>query len=159
MVSIEFAVLGTAIISWLAVAVALVCLFKQKQQTAASEKALDRLSRELQLANDGSIGMGRRLMAMERKLLTLEQHQAAAAVSNDATGTAETQNQPQGAELPKTSPVSAGEEDEFEAYSEAAEMLSTGVSAEDVARQCGLSRAEASLIELMHRQVKGVVAA
>jgi|GEM_PF-422400 len=159
MISMEFAVLGSAVISWLAVAAVLFCLFKQKRHTALTEKALDRLTRELQLANDGSIGMGRRLMAMERKLLAVQKHRVDTPASQGTSTAAVKVNQAFSAELPDAQTSSTGEEDEFEAYSEAAELLSSGVPADDVARQCGLSRAEASLIELMHHQVKGAAAA
>jgi hypothetical protein len=40
-------------------------------------------------------------------------------------------------------------DEDFQPYSQAAQLFKLGLDAEEVARRCGLSRAEASLIQMM----------
>lgn len=119
MALMEFAVIGSALISWLVVAIALFCLLKVKRQSALTEKIIKRLTRDLQAANSSAVSMGRRLLVVEKQR-----------------------------QQPQPTPASS-QDDEFQVYSQAAELLSSGVEADDVALRCGLSRAETSLMQLM----------
>lgn len=149
---VDFALLGSALISWVAVAMALFCLLKVRRQASITERLYKRLNHDLQLANSGSIGMGRRLVAMERKLhSTSDQlrftNNELQSTSDRLRTTAARQEQLE------------NQGEDFQSYNRAAELLSSGVAAEDVAKRCGLSRAEASLMQLMHSHVQGAVAA
>jgi transcriptional regulator len=67
--------------------------------------------------------MGQRLLAMEKRLL----------------------EEPQKADQK----IDYYNDDDFQPYSQAAQLFKMGLDAEEVARRCGLSRAEASLIQMM----------
>lgn len=111
-------------ISLLALLLALLSLRQVRRQAVATEKMLQRLTREVAASSSGSVGMGQRLMAMEKRL-------------QEAPQQAPTQDYYQ--------------DDEFQSYSQAAQLFKMGLDVEEVARRCGLSRAEASLLEVMQK--------
>jgi hypothetical protein len=80
--------------------------------------------RDLAASNSGSVGMGQRLMAMEKRL----------------------QSGPQ-----KSEKIDYYNDEEFQPYSQAAQLFKMGIECDEVARRCGLSRAEASLLEMMQK--------
>ena len=127
----DIALLGSVGISWLAVFMALYCMQRLRKQSYLTHKLYQRLNHDLEMTNSGSVGMGRRLIRMEEKFL------AAAA-------------QPQVVEMP------SHKDAVFEPYSLAAQMINAGVDDAEVARRSGLSRAEASLMQMMHKHVKDV---
>lgn len=125
----DIALLGSATISWVAVFMALYCMQRLRKQSQLTQKLYSRLNHGLEVTNSGSIGMGRRLISLEKKLVAT------------ASKTEENKQQLDGA---------------FEPYTLAAQMIDAGVDDAEVARRCGLSRAEASLMQMMHKQVKQV---
>lgn len=90
-------------------------LVKLQQQFAELEKGLSSLK-------SGAIGMGQRILAMEKS--------GSAAGSN----------------LQEDIPLAN------RPYSEATHLLEMGVSREEVASRCGLSRAEASLLDALRKK-------
>ena len=115
------------IASLLVGAVALILAFKSLQvaraQQANTEKLIQKLTRDLAMSNSGSVGMGQRLLAMEKRL----------------------QEEPQKPDQK----IDYYNDEDFQPYSQAAQLFKLGLDAEEVARRCGLSRAEASLIQMM----------
>lgn len=89
----------------------------QVDQVRASHR---RLENELAVANSAAIGMGNRLIAMEKRV---------AQGGGPPTPGADTAQ-----DLP---------------YTEANQLFRMGVDVDEVARRCGLSRAEASLLQAM----------
>lgn len=81
-----------------------------------------RLERELASVNSAAIGMGQRLIALEKRLAKAEPGAGAFPMDNS------------GADFP---------------YSQANHLLEQGLDVEEVARRCGLSRAEVSLLGAM----------
>ncbi len=108
----------------LALLLALLSLRQVHRQAAATEKMLQRLAREVAASSSGSVGMGQRLIAMEKRLQQAPQKPAAQDYYQD---------------------------DEFQSYSQAAQLFKMGLDVDEVARRCGLSRAEASLLEVMQK--------
>ncbi|UZJ45252.1 DUF2802 domain-containing protein [Marinimicrobium sp. C6131] len=106
-------------LSVMAMAVALVALRASHRQLDQVRSSHRRLESELAVANSAAIGMGNRLIAMERRL------------AQGAGGASE-----------------ASSEQDFP-YTEANQLFRMGGSVEEVARRCGLSRAEASLLQAM----------
>ena len=106
--------------------VALILAFKSLQvaraQQAHTEKLIQKLSRDLAMSNSGSVGMGQRLLAMEKRLQEPQTPDKKIDYYND---------------------------EDFQPYSQDAQLFKLGLDAEEVARRCGLSRAEASLIQMM----------
>lgn len=98
-----------------------------RREIASLRLYCQRLERELAGANSASIGMGQRLIALEKRLLNGEQQAAPRALDNG--------------DYP---------------YSQASQLFEQGLEVDEVARRCGLSRAEASLLEAMQNQGRAV---
>lgn len=125
MTFLETGLLVCAIVSVLALMVALFSLQRVRQQAGENEKLIQKLIREVAASSSGSVGMGQRLLAMEKRL------QANATKSPEK--------------------IDYYNDDEFQPYSQAAQMFKMGMDCDEVARRCGLSRAEASLLEMMQK--------
>lgn len=125
MTFLELGLLLCAIFSVLALAVALHSLQRVRLQAGENEKLIQKLLREVAASSSGSVGMGQRLLAMEKRLQA------------DATK--------------QTEKIDYYNDDEFQPYSQAAQMFKMGMDCDEVARRCGLSRAEASLLEMMQK--------
>ncbi len=129
MSTLEIELLGSLLLSVIALAVALKSLASSRQQALQTEKLFQRLTRELTVSASGSVGMGQRLLSMERRL------QAAP---------------------PTTQKIDYHNDEDFQPYSQAAQLFKLGLDSEEVARRCGLSRAEASLIQMMQMKANSV---
>lgn len=125
MTVMEMGLLATAVVSFVALVVAFLSLKHVRHQAVANEKLIQKLMREVAASSNGAVGMGQRLLAMEKRL------QANAA------------KQPE--------KIDYYNDDEFQPYSQAAQMFKMGMDCDEVARRCGLSRAEASLLEMMQK--------
>ena len=125
---VDILLLGGVVGSALALGISLICIVHLRRQLQLSQKRYQRLNRDLQVANSGAIGMGQRLLALER------QFKAGASQREVAS-------QPQ-----QQAPFS---------YSQALSLFDAGTAVDEVARICGLSRGEASLMEVMHRHMQG----
>jgi hypothetical protein len=125
MTLLEIGLIICLVMSALALAVALFVFTRFRQQALDTEKLMQRLTREVAASSSGSVGMGQRLLAMEKRL--------------------------QAADDKKAEKIDYYNDDEFQSYSQAAQMFKMGMDAEEVARRCGLSRAEASLLEMMQK--------
>lgn len=125
MTLLEIGLLVCLAISAIALAIALFTFKRLRQQTLDTEKLIQRLTRDVAASSSGSVGMGQRLLAMEKRL------------------------QASGDKKPEK--IDYYNDDEFQPYSQAAQMFKMGMDAEEVARRCGLSRAEASLLEMMQK--------
>lgn len=117
-------IIGLAL-SLIALTVALLAFSQTRRQAVETDKLIQRLTREVAASSSGSVGMGQRLLAMEKRL--------------------------QASADKKAEKIDYYNDDEFQPYSQAAQMFKMGMDAEEVARRCGLSRAEASLLEMMQK--------
>ena len=125
MTMLEMGLSASAVISVIALLIAVLSLRHVRRQADANEKLIQKLMREVAASSSGSVGMGQRLLAMEKRL------QASAAKSAEK--------------------IDYYNDDEFQSYSQAAQMFKMGMDCDEVARRCGLSRAEASLLEMMQK--------
>jgi hypothetical protein len=125
MTFLETGLLISAIVSVVALVVALLSLQRVRQQAGENEKLVQKLMREVAASSSGSVGMGQRLLAMEKRL--------------QANATKQSEK------------IDYYNDDEFQPYSQAAQMFKMGMDCDEVARRCGLSRAEASLLEMMQK--------
>lgn len=123
---LEAGLILSLILSLVALAVASCSLIRLRRQAEATDKLYQRLLRDISIANTGSVGVGQRLLAMEKRL----------------------QNEAQKPRIDYTN------DEEFQPYAEAAQLFKMGLSSEEVARRCGLSRAEASLMEMMQKATR-----
>ena len=129
MSTLEIELLGSLLLSVIALAVALKSLASSRQQALQTEKLFQRLTRELTVSASGSVGMGQRLLLMEKRLQTAP---------------------------PTTQKIDYHNDEDFQPYSQAAQLFKLGLDSEEVARRCGLSRAEASLIQMMQMKANSV---
>ena len=110
-------------------AIALAVVFKSvkfvREQKQKSDQAYDRLSKEVSVSNASAVALGQRLLAIEKRLQ---------ASSN---------------QTPTPQKMDYYNDENFLSYSQAAELFKMGLDADEVARRCGLSRAETSLIQMM----------
>ena len=120
---LEIGLIASLLVSVVALIVAIKSLKVARAQQDNTEKLIQKLTRDLAVSNSGSVGMGQRLLAMEKRLQ----------------------------EEPKKSDqkIDYYNDEDFQPYSQAAQLFKMGLDAEEVARRCGLSRAEASLIQMM----------
>lgn len=120
---IEIGLIASLLVSVVALIVAIKAVKLARAQQENTEKLIQKLTRDLAMSNSGSVGMGQRLIAMEKRLQ----------------------------EEPKKSDqkIDYYNDEDFQPYSQAAQLFKMGLDAEEVARRCGLSRAEASLIQMM----------
>lgn len=120
---LEIGLIASFLLGLVALIIAIKGLKVARAQQENTERLIQKLTRDLAMSNSGSVGMGQRLLAMEKRLQ----------------------------EEPKKSDqkIDYYNDDDFQPYSQAAQLFKMGLDAEEVARRCGLSRAEASLIQMM----------
>lgn len=136
---LEIALMGSLVLSAAAVVLAFSCALRMRKQVGLTQKLFQRLDHNLKVSNSGSIGMGKRLMALEQEIERADL-EVASKTLHDAPSAA-------------VSPVID------DSLKDAASLLHAGVSPDEVARRCGISRAEASLMQLMRSQVYSTSAA
>ncbi|MBA4501038.1 DUF2802 domain-containing protein [Marinobacterium sp. 3-1745] len=113
------------VVACLAAAVCLYLLVRLKHQERQHQALINVLRNEIRSMTNGSIGMGKRLMAIERRLdITVEKQQ-------------ELENRDPG----------------VLAYNQAAKLMEMGASVDDLVRNCGIGRPEAELMALLHREL------
>ncbi|ADZ92423.1 DUF2802 domain-containing protein [Marinomonas mediterranea] len=95
---------------------------KLKHSMKEQEKADANQKKQVQVLASGSIGMGRRLVAIEKKLNIAVERQSEI-ISKESTGGV--------------------------SYNRAMELLEMGATVDDLVSKCGLIRAEAELISLL----------
>jgi hypothetical protein len=125
----DMALIGSLLLSVLAFGIALKSLASSRQQQRQAEKLFQRLAHELSVSSSGNVGMGQRLLAMEKRLQSAS---------------------------PSNQKIDYANDENFQPYSQAAQLFSLGIDSEEVARRCGLSRAEASLIQMMQANASHV---
>jgi len=121
---VELGVIASLVISIAALITSVLALSRARRQLNEANTLAQRVARDLALATGGAVGMGQRLLAMEKKLK----------------------------EAPASKPkIDYQNDEEFQPYAQAAQLFQLGLDAEEVARRCGLSRAEVSLMEMMQK--------
>ncbi|MGH1371869.1 MAG: DUF2802 domain-containing protein [Cellvibrionaceae bacterium] len=127
-------VLGSLTLSALAMVIAFACVSRMRKQAALTQKLYQRLEHNLQISNSSAVGVGKRLIAIEKAFKRRQADDSPvvqAPVSNTGLSTLVV-------------------DDELK---DAASLLHAGIDPEEVSRRCGISRAEASLLKMMHSQV------
>lgn len=139
-------VLSTALlISCVSMVMAYACLSRLRRQTDLTARLYKQLEHNLKLLSSSTIGMGKKIVAIE-----------------NGSAASEPQSKPQN-EVEKAyvktpySKVQPTAQDNN--MSDAIMLLLAGLEPEEVARRCGISRAEASLLKLMHTRADSASAA
>ncbi|UTF60767.1 DUF2802 domain-containing protein [Gilvimarinus sp. DA14] len=101
---------------------AIVLTLQLRKQVSRDRSELARLAKDLGGLRTGAVGMGQRILAMEESQTLQRQGSSDAVAAN-------------------TRP-----------YTEATHLLSLGLDKDEVASRCGLSRAEASLLDALRKK-------
>lgn len=102
-----------------------VLLVRLRRQERRQQALINVLRNEIRAMTNGSIGMGKRLLAIEHRLnITVEKQQ-------------ELENRDPG----------------VLAYNQAAKLMEMGADVDDLVRSCGIGRPEAELMALLHREL------
>lgn len=136
---VEWGVIVALLLSVMALAIAIFTRARVVTELAKARTLNQKMSTDLMIATTGSVGMGQRLMAMEKRL-------------NEQTRPIK---QTVSANVP--SEVLTEDDavvDEFQIFSDAVQLFKLGYKAEEVAKRCGLSLAEASLMEMMQQKTR-----
>ncbi|EXJ09075.1 MULTISPECIES: DUF2802 domain-containing protein [Nitrincola] len=115
-----------AFLAIVAVGLSIMALIRVKRQEQRHQVLLKVLRNEIQGATGSSIGLGKRLVAVERKLNITAEKQI------------ELENRDPG----------------VLAYNQAARLMEMGAGVEDLVRSCGIGRPEAELMALLHRELQ-----
>lgn len=122
--------IGVALCSLLIATAGLMALMrlqaKQRTLSDSMEQRLHTLEKQIATATAGSVGVGKRLVALEQELQSL----AAAREGQDFA-------------------------DDRQEYTQAMQMLDQGADIDTVVASCGLSRSEAQLMALVRKQTAG----
>lgn len=160
--SINSIVLGLSVFSCV---VSLFVLLRGHQKNHTLNKKLQRLEHDLRVANGSAIGMGQQLINLEKQLK--HQHPIASVQykepsANDKEPSAYNEKP---SAYNKTSAVHAkkltenlynnNNVEEQSVYNQARESLARGLDIADVAKQCGLSFAEVSLLKSLSKSTVG----
>ena len=111
-----------------------------RQHARKSELRMQQLCSELQTVNASTVGIGKRLRQLESKLA----QQAADTKEADSNGAGH-------AILQTPNPIEPGLQD-------ASNLLAAGLDSDEVSRRCGISKAEASLLQAMSRHKSNAAA-
>lgn len=132
---LDIVLLGAVLVCVLSLGLVFLCLAQLRRQAAIHEQSQQRWERELKVIQSSAVGLGKRLVELEQKL-----------------------------ELVMTTAQSVPPQDQSlttmdDNLQDAASLLNAGVTPEEVARRCSISKAEASLLKLMQAQMRKEVAA
>ena len=120
---------------------------------------VERLQRDLLVANNSAIGMGQQLLALEKKMISQHQashniHSHADQLAQKSAAIAEKALSENTSNLKHRLNGQVEEEDETPAYELAKQWLSQGADIQQVIKKTGLSHAEVSLIKALQKQQK-----
>lgn len=132
---LDMVLLGAVLICVLSLGLVFLCVVQLRRQAAIHEQSLERLQRELKVSQSSAVGLGKRVIMLEEKL----------ELSIAATQAAPPQDH---------SPIAKDDN-----LQDAVTLLNAGVTPEEVARRCSISKAEASLMKLMQAQMRKEAAA
>ena len=118
-------VLIFAMLSLVTLVICVVLAVRLRRQERRQQALINVLRNEIRAMTNGSIGMGKRLLAIEHRLnITVEKQQ-------------ELENRDPG----------------VLAYNQAAKLMEMGADVDDLVRSCGIGRPEAELMALLHREL------
>lgn len=114
-----------AVLSLATLVICVVLAVRLRRQERRQQALINVLRNEIRAMTNGSIGMGKRLLAIEHRLnITVEKQQ-------------ELENRDPG----------------VLAYNQAAKLMEMGADVDDLVRSCGIGRPEAELMALLHREL------
>ncbi|BFM11769.1 hypothetical protein R50072_19220 [Simiduia litorea] len=132
--SLEVILVGVVAMSWIAIALAMTSVAKVRRQEILVREGLEDLRRAIHTSNSGLVGMGRKLLSIEKNVAvknagkTTAKHAKTAASDTHYT-------------IPKAE----------SRYAQAANMVNQGLSVAQVAAATGMSQAEVNLLAMLQR--------
>ena len=128
------------IVSFVSSVITYICFSRLRKQALLTTELYRQLEHNLKLLSSSTIGMGKKIVALEKELP--EVHSQV-----DLDDESHCQPNPAKSAVTDTN------------MNDAIMLLNAGVEPEEVARRCGISKAEVSLMKLMHTQTDSVSAA
>lgn len=141
---IDIGLVSALFVGVCALLLSVVAIVSLRQRNRLDDMTIQRLQQELATLGAGAVGLGKRLLALEQQLREVERQRSAPVKAAEPVSSAPV--------APAAPAFSEGA-----AVSDAARLLAMGIDAGEVARRCGLSRAEVSLMELMNAHNKASV--
>lgn len=135
------------------VAAVVMLWLKLQKQSVKFNLQLQKIQQEIAVVSSSALGFGQRVIALEKQVQSikiLSQAPVVPTTSVKEEAVIEREIKP----VYQERSSSYYQEDEFKSYSDAAQLFSMGFSSEEVAQRCGLSRAEASLLQVMQQNEK-----
>lgn len=130
MTALHLTLVSVVLVSWLATAIALTSLARVRRNETYLQDSLNELQRHLAVSNSGLMGMGRKLLSIEKNLRPARSA---------------------GAQKPApVSPIRANPQGE-QRYEQAGLMLGQGMSPSQVSAATGLSQAEINLLAMLRQ--------
>lgn len=152
-------------LSWVALFLALAAIKRIKAQADKSFRLYEKMAHDLQIASSGAIGMGQRIISLEKKLTAKKSELAHTPtnsapiqlVSPSANVFAPTLPASKNAPIAEEArPVKKPDAEPDNPFDLAKKLLSRGMSEADVASRCGLSLSETALMALVMRNKQQV---
>ena len=137
--SLEVILVGVVAMSWVAIAVAMTSFARVRRQEILVREGLEDLRRAVNTSNSGLVGMGRKLLSIERS------------VDDKQRKVSKRQVEPEAPAFKFVMPKAESR------YAQAANMIGQGLSVAQVAAATGMSQAEVNLLAMLKRpQVEAV---
>ena len=129
MTSLEAVLVGVVVVSWVAVMLAMISLVKVKRQEAVVRASMQELKRTVDIGNSGLMGMGRKLLSIEKNMQRVKRQVPEAQPASKDTSTPDIGHKGH--------------------YRQADTLLAQGLSVAQVASTTGMSQAEINLLALL----------
>ena len=174
----EWVLIGSVVVSWAALLLAMVAIRRVHKQSSSLRQLIAQLNHDVLISSNGAVGMGRRIIKLERKLVGYSSSSSLPSAPADNS----TVSAPQGIPPTRTSlrVPTGGDRDGLPTFGKnkvkkngsmrpslaavdgvpvaeasfdlAEKLFRQGMDAEEVANRCGLSKSEADLMALVQRQ-------
>lgn len=130
--SLEVILVGVVLLSWVAIALAMASFARVRRQESLIRDGMEELRRSLDISNSGLLGMGRKLLSIEKRFNPNS--------ASPVVGETRSVFQPDAARHQSAS-----------RYQQASEMVSQGLSVAQVAAATGMSQAEINLVAMLRQ--------
>lgn len=131
MTALHFTLASVVLVSWLATAIALTSLARVRRNETYLQDSLNELQRHLAVSNSGLMGMGRKLLTIEKNLRPIARQK----VDNKPASVSPIRSQARGEQR----------------YEQAGQMLGQGMTNAQVSAATGLTQAEINLLAMLRQ--------
>lgn len=167
--SMDLVLIASLVVSWISLALALAAIKRIKKQSVATYHLYEKVARDLHVASSGAIGMGQRIIAVEKRMANQvvagagfqaplhSVSKTTDTVAPDVTLLSQksTELEPIKSKTKKADKVEPGQTEDDNPFDTAKKLLRRGVDQAEVARRCGLSPGETALMAMVLTKREG----